>query len=73
MWFGGCIQAAVHMVLIFPMGAGHLGIFTDTFSSICGTFFWEYQIGSLIWVIGHLAKVCHTDKRSKCLKAKLNT
>ena len=43
------------------VGACHLGIFTDIFSSICGTFFWEYQIDSLIWVTGHLANIHNID------------
>ena len=29
--------------------------------------FWEYQTGSLIWVIGHLATGCHT-----CIMPKAN-
>ena len=43
------------------MGACHLGIFTNIFQASVGLFFWEYQIDSLIWVIGHLAYICHID------------
>ena len=54
------------------MGAGDLGIFTNIFSSICGTFFLEYQIDSLIWVIDHLATGCHAFKMLKANYMSLN-
>ena len=53
------------------VGASHLEIFTDIFSTICGTFF--LGIPDEQFNLGHLAKVCHTDKRSKYLKEKLIT
>ena len=54
------------------VGACDFRIFTNTFSSICGTLFWEYQIGSLIWVIGHLATGCQTFKMAKAKHMSLN-
>ena len=35
------------------------------FQASVGYFFREYQIGSLIWVIGHLATGCQTFKMPK--------
>ena len=35
------------------------GFLPTYFQASVGLFFWEYQIGSLIWVIGHLAYICH--------------
>ena len=54
------------------MGAGHCGIFTDIFSSICGTGFWEYQTGRLIWVIGHSATGYQTIKMPEAKYMSLN-
>ena len=34
MWFGGCIQAAVHMVLIFPIQPENLTEIYDGFNAI---------------------------------------
>ena len=34
--------------------------------------FWEYQTGSLIWVIGHLATGCQTIKMPKAKYMSLN-
>ena len=44
------------------VGAGQLVIFTEAFSTICRTGFREYQMSSLIWVIGHLATGGHAFK-----------
>ena len=35
--------------------------FLTYFQASVGLVFWEYQTGSLIWVIGHLAYICHID------------
>ena len=38
------------------MGAGHLGLGDDIFSSVCWTFFLEIPDAQcVIWVTGHLA------------------
>ena len=52
--------------------AGQLGIFTDTFKTIHGTFFWEYQLASLIWGIGHLLSKSQTGKIPKAKYMQLN-
>ena len=44
------------------MGAGQLGILPRHFQPSVGQLFWEYQMSSLIWVIGHLATGGHTFK-----------
>ena len=41
------------------VGAGQLGIFTDTFTTICGNFSWKYQLANLIWDIGHFLSLQH--------------
>ena len=37
------------------------GFLLTYFQPSVGLVFWEYQTGSLIWVIGHLANICHID------------
>ena len=37
------------------------GFLPTYFQSSVGLFFWEYQIDSLFWIIGHLANICHID------------
>ena len=51
--------------------AGHLGVFTNTLTTICETFLWKYQLASLIWGIGHLLSKCHTRKMPKAKYMKL--
>ena len=45
------------------------GFLPTYFQASVGLFFWEYQIGSLIWVIVHLATGCQTFKmpKAKCM------
>ena len=42
------------------------------FQASVGLVFWEYQTGSLIWVIGHLATGCHICKMPKANYMSLN-
>ena len=49
-----------------------LGFLPTYFQASVGLFFWEYQIGSLIWVIGHLATGCQTFKMPKAKYMSLN-
>ena len=42
------------------------------FQASVGLFFWEYKIGSLIWVIGHLATGYQTFKMPKAKYMSLN-
>ena len=47
--------------------------FSPTYFQVSvGLVFWEYQTGSLIWVIGHLATGCHTCKIPKTNYMSLN-
>ena len=48
------------------------GFLLTYFQASVGLFFWEYQIGSLIWVIGHLATGCQTFKMPKAKYMLLN-
>ena len=48
------------------------GFLLTYFQASVGLFFWEYQIGSLIWVIGHLATGCQTFKVPKAKYMLLN-
>ena len=41
------------------------GFLLTYFQASVGFFFWEYQTGSLIWVIGHLATGCHACNMPK--------
>ena len=49
-----------------------LGFLLTYFQASVGLFFWKYQIGSLIWVIGHLATGCQTFKMPKAIYMSLN-
>ena len=48
------------------------GFLLTYFQASVGLIFWEYQTGSLIWVIGHLATGCHTYKMPKANYMSLN-
>ena len=48
------------------------GFLPTYFQASVGLFFWEYQIDSLIWVIGHLATGCQTFKMPKAKYMSLN-
>ena len=48
------------------------GFLPTYFQTSVGLVFWEYQIGSLIWVIGHLATGCQTFKMPKAKYMPLN-
>ena len=58
------------------MGACHLEIFSGHFQPSVGLVFWEYQMSSLIWVIGHLATGHQTLKfkmpKANYMKLKLS-
>ena len=41
------------------------GFLPRHFQASVGQVFWEYQMGSLIWVIGHLATIGHTANMPK--------
>ena len=49
-----------------------LGFLPTTFQASVGLVFWEYQIGSFIWVIGYLATGCQTFKMPKAKHLSLN-
>ena len=51
---------------------GTWGFLPTYFQASVGLVFWEYQTGSLIWVIGHLATGCHTYKMPKAYYMSLN-
>ena len=46
------------------------GFLLTYFQPSVGLFFWEYQMSSLIWVIGHLAKVLSYRQEVKMPKGK---
>ena len=48
------------------------GFLLTYFQVSVGLVFWEYQTGSLIWVIGHLATGCQTIKMPKAKYMSLN-
>ena len=48
------------------------GFLLTYFQASVGLFFWEYQIGNLIWAIGHLATGCQTFKMPKAKYMLLN-
>ena len=48
------------------------GFLPTDFQASVGLVFWEYQKGSLIWVIGHLATGCQTIKMPKARYMSLN-
>ena len=48
------------------------GFLPTYFQASVGLVFWEYQTGSLIWVIGHLATGFHTYKMPKANYMLLN-
>ena len=47
------------------------GFLLTNFSSV-GLFFWEFQLASLIWVIGHLISKSQTSKMPKAKYMQLN-
>ena len=48
------------------------GFLLTYFQASVGLVFWEYQTGSLIWVIGHLATSCHACRMPKADYMSLN-
>ena len=48
------------------------GFLPTDFQASVGLVFWDYQTGSLIWVIGHLATGCQTIKMPKAKYMSLN-
>ena len=51
---------------------GTWGFLPTYFQAYVGLVFWEYQTGSLIWVIGHLATGYHTCKMPEANYMSLN-